>query len=332
MRRGLAPLVAAIALLTACAPVAASPLPPAASGIATPAPSPSVDPGAVDRPRAQEQSRAEGESGAGDGVLDAADTALAALEALPVKGRAPRTGYSRDAFGQRWRDVDRNGCDTRNDVLARDLTAIERSGACTVRAGRLLDPYTGAVVDFARGPGTSALVQIDHVVALSDAWQKGAQQLTASRRELLANDPLNLLAVGGDANARKGDGDAATWLPPRRSYRCAYVARQVSVKAAYGLWVTRAERDAMRGVLASCPGEPALASAFAPALGSDASPPPAGPEATPHPAPSPAPQAPGRVSYGTCAEARAAGAAPLRAGDPGYRRALDGDGDGVACE
>lgn len=184
--------------------------------------------------------------------------AAAALATLPVKGRAPRTGYERDAFGQRWADVDRDGCDQRNQVLARDLTAVEhREGSdCVVVAGALLDPYTGDGVPFVRGQDTSDDVQIDHVVALSNAWQTGAQQLPIEVRELFANDPLNLLAVDGPTNTAKGDGDAATWLPPLRAYRCAYVARQVAVKAKYGLWVTAAEADAIARVLRACPGQP----------------------------------------------------------------------------
>jgi len=186
-------------------------------------------------------------------------TALAALAALPVKGRAPRTGYDRDLFGQAWADVDRNGCDTRDDVLRRDLVDVvldARTGGCVVLTGLLADPCTGATVSFTRGAGTSADVQVDHVVALSDAWQKGAQQWDAAVREAFANDPLNLLAVDGPTNTAKGDGDAATWLPPQRSVRCSYVARQVAVKAAYGVWVTAAERDAVARVLDDCPDEP----------------------------------------------------------------------------
>ena len=176
-------------------------------------------------------------------------TALAVLATLKVKGRAPKTGYDRDEFGQRWLDIDRNGCDTRNDILARDLSDVELSGRCTVMTGTLADPFTGESIAFERGQDTSALVQIDHVVALSDAWQKGAQQLTADQRSTFANDPLNLLAVAGHANAQKGDGDAATWLPKNKAFRCEYVARQVSVKATYGLWVTQAEHDAIAGAL-----------------------------------------------------------------------------------
>lgn len=183
-------------------------------------------------------------------------TALAVLGTLDVKGRAPRTGYDRDLFGQRWADTDRNGCDTRNDVLRRDLTDVTTrpgTGGCVVLTGTHTDPYSGRTTIFRRGQGTSELVQIDHVVALSDAWQKGAQQWTAQRRVAFANDPLNLLAVDGALNQQKGDGDAATWLPPNRSYRCSYVARQVAVKAKYGAWVTPAERDAIERVLSACP-------------------------------------------------------------------------------
>lgn len=187
------------------------------------------------------------------------DSARALLAELPVKGRAPKTGYDRDLrFGDGWLDVDRNGCDTRNDVLARDLGDLLRSGPCKVMKGTLLSPYTGEVVDFVRGQDTSSMVQIDHVVALSDAWQKGAQQLDQAEREVFANDPLNLLAVDGASNSQKSDSDAATWLPADRTFRCEYVARQVSVKARYELWVTQAERDAMERVLATCPEQPAL--------------------------------------------------------------------------
>ncbi|HEU4465901.1 MAG TPA: HNH endonuclease family protein, partial [Agromyces sp.] len=178
--------------------------------------------------------------------------ALAALATLPVKGRAPMTGYERDEFGHGWIDVDRNGCDTRNDVLARDLVAIDRPAGCRVLSGVLDDPYTGRVIEFVRGEGTSQLVQIDHVVPLANAWATGAQRFTDEERIAFANDPSNLLAVDGATNAQKGAGDAATWLPPDRSFRCEYVARQVEVKARHGLWVTPPERDAIERVLDGC--------------------------------------------------------------------------------
>jgi hypothetical protein len=182
------------------------------------------------------------------------------VDRLTVKGRAPKTGYARGQFGPAWSDVDRNGCDTRNDILNRDLTAREwRVGThgCVVIAGVLADPYTGRAIPFAKAD--AAAVQIDHVVALSDAWQKGAAGWSAARRLAFANDPLNLLAVDGPSNARKRDGDTATWLPPNKPYRCRFVARQVAVKAKWGLWVTAAERDAMRRVLSKCPEQPAPA-------------------------------------------------------------------------
>ncbi len=185
--------------------------------------------------------------------------AATALGALAVKGRAPKTGYDRDEFGPSWADIDRNGCDQRNDVLARDMvgeTFKDGTHNCVVLTGQLADPYTGTAIPFQRGQDTSSAVQIDHVVALSDAWQKGAQQLDAETRKQLGNDPLNLWATDGPTNQSKGDGDAATWLPPNRQFWCTYVARQVAVKAKYGLWVTAAERDAIAGVLQTCPGQP----------------------------------------------------------------------------
>ena len=179
---------------------------------------------------------------------------LAALAAIPVKGRSPKTGYDREGqFGRPWTDEDHNGCDTRNDILARDLAAATLEGACRVVSGTLADPYTGGSIAFERGEQTSALVQIDHVVALSNAWQTGAAQIGPERRVAFANDPLNLLAVDGATNSAKGDGDAATWLPPSTAFRCTYVSRQVAVKSAYSLWVTQAEHDAIARVLATCP-------------------------------------------------------------------------------
>ena len=182
--------------------------------------------------------------------------ATAVLETLAVKGRAPKTGYSRDQFGQAWADIDRNGCDTRNDILKRDLTdVVYKPGTrnCVVASGTLVDRYSGEVINFVRGNVSSMEVQIDHVVALSNAWQTGAFKLTADQRKALANDPLNLFAVKGRLNSQKGDGDAATWLPPLKSFRCAYVAQQIAVKAKYSLWVVAPEKAAMVAILAKCP-------------------------------------------------------------------------------
>ncbi|MFG2354559.1 HNH endonuclease family protein [Streptomyces sp. NPDC048521] len=178
--------------------------------------------------------------------------ALAAADSLTVKGRAPKTGYSRARFGTAWADTDSNSCDTRDDILKRDLRQVKfTGGTCKVSSGRLdPDPYSGKDITYRRG---RSQVDIDHVVALSDAWQKGAKYWDPGKRIALANDPLNLIAVDARTNRGKGDGDAATWLPPRTSYRCTYVAAQVAVKKKYGLWVTAAEKAAMKKVLATCP-------------------------------------------------------------------------------
>lgn len=178
-------------------------------------------------------------------------SALEVLDRLPVKGRAPKTGYARSQFGNGW-TKEGGMCDTRNIILSRDLTDVVVDDQCRVQSGQLIDPYTGVIVDFVRGSTTSSLVQIDHVVALSDAWQKGAQQLSTDERVKLANDPLNLLAVAGAANQQKSDGDAATWLPENKSFRCQYVARQVAVKHKYYLWVTEAEKATIAGILNKC--------------------------------------------------------------------------------
>jgi len=185
-------------------------------------------------------------------------TAADQLLTLPIKPRAPRAGYSRNEFGRAWLDVDRNGCDTRNDILARDLDDTVIDFRCRVLTGVLREPFKGDTIFFERGDQTSALVQIDHVVALSNAWQTGAQEMSEQRRIEFANDPLNLIAVSGRLNQQKGDSDAASWLPPDRDYWCEYVARQVGVKAHYSLWVTQAEHDQMARVLRSCPSYPAL--------------------------------------------------------------------------
>lgn len=235
--------------------------------------------------------------------------ALATLATLPVKGPAPMTGYERERrFGRAWIDVDRNGCDTRNDVLRRDLTGRAEM-RCRVLSGLLEDPYTGRSIEFERGRTTSEAVQIDHVVALADAWRTGAQQLPKSRRVQLANDPLNLFAVDGPTNMSKGDGDAATWLPKRKAFRCTYVAHQVAVKRAYALWVTPAEGAAMRRVLARCPDQPLPR----PGLAADPTPTPTTPTASTTATPS----APVARRGGVCDSADAT--------------AADGTGRALAC-
>lgn len=291
-------------------------------------------------------------------------TALAAAGTLVVKGRAPMTGYTRAEFGPAWTDVNRNGCDTRNDILRRDLAPVTvRAGTngCLVVAGTLTDPYTGAAIIFTRGVGTSTAVQIDHVVALGDAWQKGAQAWTTQKRTAFANDPLNLLAVKGSVNESKGDGDTATWLPPNKAVRCSYVARQVSVKAKYALWATAAERTAMQRVLTGCPTQRVISAAQAAhrnaASASVAAAPAPKPKPTPSPrpkpSPKPSPKPPPAHSFQNCTDMHTV--YPHGVGLPGahdetrsgddpvtnFRRSTalynansgsDRDRDGIACE
>ncbi len=250
-----------------------------------------------------------------------AGTVLAVLDTLPVKGRAPMTGYSRDLFGGDWSDVDGNGCDTRSDVLRRDLVERVMSSRCGVMSGVLYpDPFTGRPLTYVRG---RSVVDVDHVVSLGNAWATGAQQLSPTVRIQLANDPLNLLAVSASANRQKQDGDAATWLPANKAFRCAYVARQIAVKSKYRLWITSAEKSAIQRVLAPCPLQRIPTDGTlpdpAPAIGG---------------APSSSGVSEGR--YRTCADARAAGVTPIRRDtDPrlyAVNSHMDRDSDGVACE
>lgn len=320
-------LLAALGLAGCDLPVGASQAQDGASPTAVP-----IDPGATGAPTPAPSAEA--------------GTALAVLASLPVKGRAPMTGYSREQFGQGWSDAagdfawSRNGCDTRNDLLARDLqdVVVEDNG-CVVDSGVLaFEPYGGAtdrVFDRLDGDYATDL-DGEHVVALGNAWATGAQRLDAARRAAFANDPINLLLVDPSLNRQKADADAATWLPPDRSFRCSYVARQIRVKARYGLWVTPAERRAMTRVLAACPDEPVVQPAPVPA-----------PSATAHSGSSrgsrgtPGPRGPrgmrggprsAEAAYADCTAVRAAGADPIRRGDPGYATHLDRDGDGVGCE
>ena len=179
------------------------------------------------------------------------EDSISTLNSLEVKGRAPKTGYSRAQFPH-WSDLDRNGCDARNDILKRDLTEVVfKVGTrdCKVLSGVLLDPFSNKVLTFT---SVKSAVDIDHLVALSNAWQTGAAYFDRNTRSQIANDPVNLVAVDAKLNRQKGDGDAATWLPPNKAFRCEYVSRQVSVKAKYSLWVTPPEKDAILRVLSNC--------------------------------------------------------------------------------
>lgn len=281
------------------------------------------------------------------GATSAEGTALEAAQGLTVKGRAPKTGYDRDLFGNGWLDSNGNGCDTRNDILLRDLTDVALSDDdCTVLSGVLADPYTGTTIDFTRGKTTSSAVQIDHMIPLSLAWQQGAQQWDVAKREAFANDPLNLLASDGPTNGSKSDSGPGSWLPPNKGFRCAYVARFTAVALKYDLSVNEGDNDMILQVLSECPEEP-LPGDDTP-LPPQAATEPAGPLENPtEPAVEPVPETvpetapivePGTEgsdpNYGSCSAAKAAGAnTPYVKGvDPEYEFYRDGDGDGQVCE
>ena len=187
---------------------------------------------------------------------EAGRLAAEVLEELEVKGRAPKTGYSREQFYDGWPNID--GCSLRQKIIKREFGESAVLDGCNVISGEYDEPYTGEHLVFREREEISNKVQIDHVVALSDAWQKGAQYKTAEERYLIATDPLNLLAVDATANSKKSDGDAATWLPSNKKFRCQYVARQVSVKYKYKLWVTDAEKQAIIRILENCPKQKAV--------------------------------------------------------------------------
>lgn len=259
-----------------------------------------------------------------------AGTARAALEDLKVKGRAPKTGYDRDRFGSGW-STRSTGCDTRQTVLRRDLAKVKvlATDDCTVVGGKLNDPYTGAA--FAAKTTSVDDLEIDHVVATSDAWQKGVQQLSASRRRAFYNDLLNLQTTVATVNASKGDGDAATWLPAITTYRCTYVARQIAVKAKYDLWLTKAEKAAMARVLDRCPDQKLPTAASARRV-VDKKPTMVDPE--PKPAPKKKPkESTTDPRFPTCKAANAAGYGPYYRGtDAEYDWYRDNDHDGIVCE
>ena len=193
------------------------------------------------------------------GTLEPA-AAAAALVGLPVEEKTSLDGYERSCgegdgcvFGPAWADVDRNGCDQRNDVLHRDLAEIEvRDGTqgCVVVAGLLDDPYTGATVEFLKED--AAEVPIDHVVPLAAAWVQGAAEWTTEERTAFANDLSNLMATTREQNSAKGDSTAEEWLPPDPAYGCSYATVVITVKDRYALSVTPAEADTLEELLATC--------------------------------------------------------------------------------
>ena len=190
--------------------------------------------------------------GSGEQRAEGVPLATELLAKLEVKGRAPKTGYKRTEFYNGWPDIE--GCNLRQRILKRDFGETAKlDEKCNVVAGKFYEPYTGEEMEFRSRQEISKKVKIDHGGAVSNVGQNGAQYKSADERLKIATDPLNLIAVQAAANQQKSDGDAATWLPKNKSFRCQYVARQISVKYKYSLWVTEAEKEAMSQILAGCP-------------------------------------------------------------------------------
>lgn len=320
--------LATTTLITACTP----------TGNATETtltPRPSTAPVEVEVEPAEDEQLNEAiveESAEDEEPAPAAGTALETLWTLPVVAHdiAP---YDREDFGGRWVDFDGTGCSTRQDVLRRDATQWIGEG-CQPQSLVIQDRYTqSAYVAL-----DAADIDIDHVVSVHDAWLTGAQSWDLHTRVAFYQDKLNLIATAGSVNRAKSNLNAAQWEPPHPAGACDYAARVVSVKARWGLGVTDAEQVALAAMLESCPGqglldgtEPTPVFDDFPYLteGHDK---PVNPPADVAPVAPEAGSGDGEVYYENCAAARAAGAAPLHRGEPGYRPGMDGDGDGVACE
>jgi hypothetical protein len=185
---------------------------------------------------------------------------LAGIVVLPL--RAHRYDYRRPAFGDAWDDnndapLGHNGCDTRDDILNRDLVDktyvwIKRCPDA-VATGTLHDPYTNATIAFQRGAKVGESVQIDHIVPLAYAWDMGAYGWPDPERLRFANDPANLLAVDGQANQDKGDLPPGQWMPPNKAFACQYGMQFITVLRGYQLPVDQASSDVLRAAAATCP-------------------------------------------------------------------------------
>lgn len=178
----------------------------------------------------------------------------AKLDSLTIADPYSPYDYDRELFGQAWADVDRNGCDTRNDILARDLADVTyKPGTrdCVVQTGTLGDPYTGNVLEFTKG-GTSQVIDIEHIVALEDAWNSGAWEWSDEERLAFANDPRVLAVVDGPTNREKGSDSISEWLPPYEGSHCAYGASYVEIAAAYDLSISEEDHAALEELSAEC--------------------------------------------------------------------------------
>lgn len=241
--------------------------------------------------------------------------ALASLVVAPEV----RTGYVRDKF-RHWIDADDDGCDARDEVLiAESKSAVTVGASCRLTGGEWVSAYDDVRVSDPRD------LDIDHMVPLAEAWDSGARTWTAAQRQAFANDlgdPRSLIAVTASSNRSKSDQDPSTWLP--EVHVCQYVRNWIAVKVRWRLSVDQAEKAALRSALAPC--APATLTVTLATVPKASRPTQEAPTATPTSSSAVS------VYYANCTAARAAGAAPVRRGDPGYRAGLDRDGDGVGCE
>lgn len=185
---------------------------------------------------------------------------LAGVAVVPRRNH--RFDYRRSAFGDAWDDnndapLGHNGCDTRDDILARDLVDVTfvftKRCPNAVATGTLHDPYTNAVIAFQRGAKIGEAVQIDHIVPLAYAWDMAAASWPARLRVKFANDPGNLLAVQGQANQDKGDSPPAQWMPPNGAFACQYAMQFIAVMRGYALPLDQASADVLRQAAGTCP-------------------------------------------------------------------------------
>lgn len=272
----------------------------------------------------------------------ASGTALEALETLTVAPFSSNGKYERALFGEPWADIDNNGCETREDILKRDIPNVTIKGKCDARQGSFNDPYTAKVINFNAGDGKGGGVDIDHIIPLSLGWKTGASEWDATKRLKFANDPLNLMASDSGENRKKGDKDASAYLPPNKAFHCEYVARQVTVRVKYGTWITSAEKNAIYTVLQTCPTQPLTADTWGVSVDKSSPVAPANP-AEPAPVAPVAPEAPADPApvagtngndpqFSSCTKAKAGGFGPYTTADPEYGWYKDGDNDGTVCE
>jgi len=263
------------------------------------------------------------------GAPSTSPSAREQLAALGIDDRSsPDSRYIRDAWSH-WDDVDGNGCDARQDALIAWSVVpatVNRAGTCTVITGSWVSPYDGITTSV---PGD---FDVDHLVPLQNAFISGGWRWDSTRRRAFANDPQELVVSSATSNRTKGSDPPDQWRPPNRDSWCAYATGWLAVKVTWDLTATTSERDALGQMLDSCgdagPVWPGIGAAVS---GGGA---PQGSADAPSPTAPPADSGSGEsnVYYANCAAARAAGVAPIRSDQPGYRSRLDGDGDGLACE